>query len=222
MLLLAAGVFVGREGVLPVRWNPLPELDLAEPNAWFIDWRIAALRSDAEACGRVLRPPWITADAVADAPITNGCGWTNGVRLSAAGEARVSVDRVTCEMAAGLALWLAHDVQKLAQEMLGARVASVQHLGSYSCRNIRGSPAWEETRSEHARANALDVAGFTLTNGRQVSVARHWAGNGPEARFLKAAHDTACRYFRVVLGPDYNQAHRDHFHLDRGFHSACR
>ena len=44
----------------------------------------------------------------------------------------------------------------------------------------------------------------------------HWRGDGAEARFLKAVHGRACRYFRVVLGPDYNEAHRDHFHLDRG------
>lgn len=221
-LLLAAGLFVVREGLLPSRWNPLPALDLAEPNAWFIDWRLAALRADADACGKVLRAPWIEATLVPDAPIKDGCGWTNGVRLTEAGGARLPVDRITCELAAGLTLWLAHDVQPRAQEILGAKVASVQHLGSYACRNIRGSAAWEETRSEHARANALDVAGFTLTTGRQISVARHWTGEGPAARFLKEIHTAACRYFRVGLGPDHNAAHRDHFHYDRGLFSRCK
>jgi hypothetical protein len=129
------------------------------------------------------------------------------------------VDRITCEAAAGLALWLAHDVQPAAQQMFGAKVASVQHFGSYSCRNMRGGTGM---RSEHARANALDVAGFTLTNGKQISVARHWAGDGAEARFLRTVHKSACRTFRVALGPDYNAAHRDHFHFDRGLFASCR
>jgi len=34
--------------------------------------------------------------------------------------------------------------------------------------------------------------------------------------------DGACRFFDVVLGPDYNDAHRDHFHLDMGAYRACR
>lgn len=218
--LLAGGVlFAVREGLLPQRWNPLPPLDLAEPNPWFLDWRLATLRVDADACARLLRSPSIEATQVADQPIANGCGWMNGVRLNAAGGARVSVDRITCEAAAGLALWLAHDVQPRAEAMFGAKVASVQHLGSYACRNMRGSAGM---RSEHARANALDIAGFTLTTGKQISVARHWAGDGPEARFLRAVHADACRTFRVALGPDYNVAHRDHFHYDRGLFASCR
>ena len=218
--LLAGGLlFLVREGLLPQRWNPLPPLDLAEPNPWFLDWRLATLRIDGDACARLLRSPLIEATQVADQSITDGCGWMNGVRLNAAGGARVSVDRITCEAAAGLALWLAHDVQPAAEQMFGAKVASVQHFGSYSCRNMRGSTGM---RSEHARANALDVAGFTLTTGRQISVARHWAGDGPEARFLRAVHKGACRTFRVALGPDYNAAHRDHFHYDRGLFASCR
>jgi len=34
------------------------------------------------------------------------------------------------------------------------------------------------------------------------------------ARFLRAAHQAACRHFGTVLGPEANEAHRNHFHLD--------
>lgn len=34
------------------------------------------------------------------------------------------------------------------------------------------------------------------------------------ARFLREAHDRACRLFGTVLGPEANQAHRNHFHVD--------
>lgn len=32
--------------------------------------------------------------------------------------------------------------------------------------------------------------------------------------FLKRVHAEACRYFGTVLGPEANEAHRDHFHFD--------
>ncbi len=35
-----------------------------------------------------------------------------------------------------------------------------------------------------------------------------------ESRFLKRVHKEACRYFGTVLGPEANEAHRDHFHFD--------
>ena len=36
----------------------------------------------------------------------------------------------------------------------------------------------------------------------------------PEAEFIHAVHDTACKAFGTVLGPEANDAHKDHFHLD--------
>ena len=62
----------------------------------------------------------------------------------------------------------------------------------------------------------------TLADGRTVGVRSHWQSEGPEGRFLREAHARACPYFRAALGPDYNAAHRDHFHLDRGPFSRCR
>ena len=55
-----------------------------------------------------------------------------------------------------------------------------------------------------------------------MSLARHWSGAEPEAAFLREVRDGACRWFRAVLGPEYNAEHRDHFHLDRGMWNACR
>ncbi|MEO1693756.1 MAG: extensin family protein [Pseudomonadota bacterium] len=44
--------------------------------------------------------------------------------------------------------------------------------------------------------------------------ARSTATLAPKSRFLKRIHADACRYFGTVLGPEANEAHRDHFHLD--------
>ena len=209
-------------GQLPRVLNSLLVMDLAQSDPWFIDWRLAALRNDPELCKRVLVPPQIKAQPIPDNPLHNGCGWINAVRMFEAGGARSGFDKITCELAAALALWLEHDVQKLAVELVGGRVAVVRSLGAYACRNILGSPLWKYRRSEHATANALDISGFTLGDGRNISVRLNWHGDSPEARFLKIAHMRACRYFRVAIGPDYNDAHHDHFHLDRGPFTLCK
>ena len=188
----------------------------------FTDWQLSALKSDRNVCRAVLLAPHVDMHEVSDFAGSDGCGWTNAVRLAGAGGVRMTVDAISCELTAALALWLAHDVQPIALQMFGERVVALQHRGSYSCRNIRGNPANAHIRSEHARANALDIASFQLASGRQVSVLKSWGRDDRDARFLAEVHRRACRYFRVAIGPAYNAAHRDHFHFDRGPYSACR
>jgi hypothetical protein len=223
IVLLAVGVgLLFRQGLVPAWLDPLPAIDLGRANPLLVDWRLAAIKRNPDLCRRVLVPPHIEAQPIADSPLRDGCGWVNGVRMSAAGGVRAGFDKITCEAAAALALWLAHDLQEVAQEILGQRVTAVQSFGTYSCRNIIGNSLWKSWRSQHATANAVDIGGFTLANGRQISVRGHWHGAGAEARFLRAAHARACRYFRVVLGPEYNAAHHDHFHFDRGPLMRCK
>ena len=127
-----------------------------------------------------------------------------------------------CEVAAALALWVKHEVQPLARRILGQRVTALQNFGTYSCRKIIGSRFWKSRMSEHATANAIDISRFRLANGTWISVKRHWKGHGKKSQFLRAVHSRACRYFRVSLSPDFNAAHHDHFHFDRGVLSMCR
>lgn len=226
MLLLATvtlgGFIIMRQGLLPAAWSPLPALDLGDSGAWLVDWRIAELKRDRALCMRVLKAPVISASPVSPSPYKDGCGWENAVRISNAGGASLSVGTVSCEVAAGIAMWLAHEVQPRALAILGSRVTSVQHLGSYSCRDVVGRKFLPSVRSQHATANALDIGGFRLADGRSISVLRHWSGTGAEARFLREIHARACRYFRLAIGPEYNAFHRDHFHYDRGYLSRCK
>lgn len=226
-LLAVAGVGLAyRQGLVPSAFSPLPVIDLAYPRGWtgglLIDWQLAELKGSAQLCQRVLRQPHIQAKPVPDNPYEERCGWRNAVSVSAAGGVRVAANPLTCQMAAALAIWLEHDVQALARSYFGSEVRSVQTMGSYACRNIVGNQVWQGLRSQHAFANALDVGGFTLANGKRISVQRDWKGTGSEAKFLRAVHGRACRYFRVVLGPDFNASHRDHFHFDRGSFWTCR
>ena len=63
-------------------------------------------------------------------------------------------------------------------------------------------------------ANAVDVSAFVLKNGRRVTVLDGWNGKDDERAFLRRLHQSACKRFGTVLGPEYNAAHANHFHLD--------
>jgi len=71
--------------------------------------------------------------------------------------------------------------------------------------------------SQHSYGSAIDIASI---NG--ASVLFDWANSAKKSEFLKHAGKTACNHFSNVLTPDYNQAHKDHFHLDDGYFSACK
>lgn len=209
-------------GAIPSRYSPFAPLDLAQRDAWFVDLRLAALKDDMLQCRAVLSEPLISATAIDDQPLAQGCGWKNAVRLTRAGEAAMNLDKITCPMAAALAMWVEHEAQPAALQLLGSRIRAIRHMGGYACRNIVGSKMLKPFRSQHATANALDVSAFVLADGRTISVLKNWKGEGPEADFMRRVHNSACRYFRVVIGPDYNDAHRDHFHFDRGNFKSCR
>lgn len=228
-LLGASMLLAWRLGDIPMAVGRAMPLDLGAPDQLFRDWRIAALTTDRDLCTRVLAAPLVQASAVNDQPMKDGCGWTNAVRVSASGGASIAADPLSCPAAAALTLWLAHEVQPAAMRLLGRKVGAVKTLGSYSCRGINGNAYADRLRalhlpvprSEHATANAIDIAVFELDNGDSVSVLKDWPGSGPKANFLRSVHEGACRFFRVVLGPGANAAHANHFHLDRGPWRAC-
>ena len=124
----------------------------------------------------------------------------------------------SCPVAAALSLWEWHFVQPAALRRFGTRVAAVETFGSYNCRRMYGRRTGDW--SEHARANAIDVAGFRLEDGRRIAVAADWNDKGPKGRFLHDVRDGACRLFTHTLSPDYNEAHRDHLHLDEAYQGA--
>ncbi len=127
---------------------------------------------------------------------------------------------MTCRLTAAVAIWTRQSVQPAARELLGADVVQIDHYGTYSCRRIYGQS--EGRVSEHARAEAFDVAGFRLSDGRTISVLNDWNDGGAEAAFLRRVRDDGCRLFRVALSPDYNAAHANHFHFDMAPYRICR
>ena len=154
------------------------------------------------------------------------CWWNVAATMTKAADVTFRPRDVTSQCSVTLAgyIWL-QEVDKAAQKLLGSGLKSVHHAGTYSCRRQRGngSGAW----SEHAFANAWDIMGFQLKDGRVISVLKDWDSGATDesrarARFLRKVRGSACRVFRVVLSPDFNEAHKYHFHLDQGPALSCR
>jgi hypothetical protein len=96
--------------------------------------------------------------------------------------------------------------------ILGAEIERIETFGTYNCRPIAGSGKL----SEHAHSNAVDVSAFVLSDGRRITIEQGWNGDRQTRQFLEIVRASACKRFRTVLSPDYNVAHRDHFHFDMG------
>lgn len=201
---------------------PWTQLDLTRPIGLFTGRKLAGLRKEPDRCPSLLGAAGISHRLLPPRGDGPDCSYADAVRLEPGGARSIALRpeaaAVSCPVAAALALWEWHVVQPAAQRHLGQRVDAVEHLGTYSCRRVNGRADGEW--SEHATANAIDVASFRLADGRRVSVLADWQGGGAEAAFLRQVRDGACRLFTTVLSPDYNEAHRDHLHLDQASRGA--
>ena len=90
---------------------------------------------------------------------------------------------LACPLVSVLDHWLADSVQPAAQRWFGARVVEIKQISAYSCRGMNGNP--HAHISEHAFGNALDIAAFTLADGRRISVKDGWKGLPEEQGFLR-------------------------------------
>ncbi|HEX2216067.1 MAG TPA: extensin family protein [Xanthobacteraceae bacterium] len=119
---------------------------------------------------------------------------------------------LACPLVSRLDQWMASAVQPAAQRWFGQQVAEIRQISAYSCRGMNGNP--RARISEHAFGNALDIAAFTLADGRQITVKNGWRGEPEEQGFLRDVHAAACEYFSTVLAPGSNRFHYDHIHVD--------
>jgi len=221
-LLLAAAFVAGRSWLAEhPEHDPWAPLDLNDPPGWATQRKLAALRTDPAECRAVLERSGVAFSALPAA----GEGQCRREDRTVLVEAPLAPEppASTCAIAAAFELWLRRGVQPAAEELLGSRVARIEHFGAYSCRRMYGRDTGQW--SEHATGNAIDISAFVLVDGRRITVARDWADPGVEAGFLHRVRDHACKVFGTVLSPDYNAAHADHLHLDqaaRGFGGVCR
>lgn len=191
--------------------NPWAPLDLRDPPGLATRTKLIALRSDVTECRAVLARSNIAFTGL-PAEGEGDCARPDRTRLA---DYPLAPDTppVTCPVAAALEIWRRESVAPAAKAILGSDIARIEHLGAFSCRRMYGGN--DGPWSEHATANAIDIAGFVLEDGRRISVLRDWKGDDAEARFLRAVRDGACGSFATVLSPEYNAAHADHFHFDQ-------
>lgn len=198
---------------------PWTELDLNQPVGYFTGRKLVDLDGRYKQCRQLL-----DAANFAYRPLPpsgkDQCQRNQNVNLLFSGTDRIKFLPArlapSCPVAAALAIWEDQVVQPAALQLFEQKVAHIQHLGSFSCRAIAGTDRW----SEHATGNAIDIAGFTLADGQEINLVRHWDSRDSKALFLRQIRDGSCELFATVLSPDYNAAHADHFHLDqanRGF-----
>ena len=194
-------------------------LDLDHPIGLATAAKLRDLADDPERCRALLDRAGVTyemAPATTDRPA--GCATPDAIRAS-----RLSLRLVpggltlSCPLAAALTIWNRQVVRPAARRHFGDEAEALGNMGSWNCRTIAGSTQL----SEHAGANAIDIAAVTLADDRRVSVLRDWRRGPERAAFLHEIRNGGCRLFSVVLSPDYNRAHRDHLHLDMGPGSAC-
>jgi hypothetical protein len=215
LIAAAAGLYLW---LAPARHNPLKPLDLTDRPGLALHYKLGQLHRRPEACFRALDSVGVLYTRLPDSAPDSTCGKVDALTLDRSLTPYSASLDMTCAQTAALHAWERHIARPAALEIFGSPIARIETYGSFSCRNIAGT----DRRSEHAFANAIDVSGFTLANGRLITVKAHWGAQGPEGDFLARVHDGACGVFSVTLGPDFNAAHADHFHFDMGPASTCR
>ncbi len=200
--------------------DPTAPLDLRDPIGMATATKLVSLRGDMAECRAVLDRSDV-AYAALDPAGEGACARPDRTQLTDFPLAPGSPP-VTCPVATALELWRMKSVEPAARAIFGSELARIEHLGAFSCRRLYGRDegAW----SQHATANAIDIAGFVLEDGRRISVLSDWDGDADETRFLREVRNGACGVFATVLSPDYNAAHADHFHFDQGgnWTGVCR
>ena len=225
--LIWRGVGVALLAVLAgVAWNAgalierIAPFDLAAPPGLLTGVQLYLFRNDPQRCFAALDRGKVDYTPAPVRPIEDGCGYEDAAILHHDNVSFGGDVLLRCPALIPLLMWERHVIAPAATEYLGEKVTAVRHYGTYSCRNINHAP--DGRRSQHATANAIDVAGFRTASGRAISVARNWHDVGAEGRFLHAVRDGACHFFVIVLTPDYNALHRDHLHLDASRWHVCR
>jgi len=212
----AAWVYIPQ---MPPNWIPwgVPALD--EEPTWFAKIQLGRLATEEDACFAALDGSGLEYRRLDDRPLNNGCGVLTRTEIVQSNIPYSAGFEAPCALAASL-YWYEQRLIAVSTEILGSPVSRIEHFGTYSCRNIYGRE--NARRSAHATAEAIDIAGFRLEDGREISVLRDWDEEGARGVFLRAARDEACRFFGPVLSPDYNAAHANHFHLEIGGMGPCR
>jgi hypothetical protein len=202
----------------PREYDPLALPDVTVKPGFLTAWQMRLVDLQPADCALVLQRAGLAAVVKPAKNVGASCEVSGAIAVSGFSRARIRPEDMRCGVAARLYVWERHVLQPAARRILGEEIIEVLHFGSFSCRTIRG----RSSMSEHATANAFDIAGFRTRSGKVISVKRDWNTGSRESAFLHAARDGLCDWFNATLSPDYNADHADHFHVDMGWWQTCR
>ncbi len=213
---------------LPRNEPAIPEIMAPPMEAFAADPEPALLEqvpSEPSLCQRRIDGEIVEIDAQPPLVGPGDCGATDVVKLEAIilkDKSRVAVTppaTLRCTMAEALAHWVREDVTA-AVANLGTAVRGLDNYASFDCRG-RNRVAGAKI-SEHGMANAIDVRGFALANGKFASLTDR---NFPKD-FRESVKQSTCARFTTVLGPGSDGHHEDHIHMDlaqrRGGYRLCQ
>lgn len=152
----------------------------------------------------------------------SGCGVENAVQISSiSGVSLSSTSTMDCGTARALKTWVDRSA-KPALSKKGGGLTQIKVAAHYACR--RRNNAKTGKISEHGKGRAIDISGFRLADGSEISVLKGWNARSSR-KALRKMHADACGPFGTVLGPKANRFHLDHFHFDTARYrsgSYCR
>ena len=112
---------------------------------------------------------------------------------------------------------MAHSLADTVEDVAAEGVSAILHIGTYNCRVISGT----SRLSRHSYADAIDIYGFEFHDGRVWTLIDDWehdteTPSTDAGRFLYSA---AQRWYddwiwNIILTPNYDSAHDNHFHVD--------
>lgn len=112
---------------------------------------------------------------------------------------------------------MAHALTATVDDVAARGVTALEHMGTYNCRVIAGT----DTLSRHAYGDAIDLHGFRFDDGTRYTLTDDWEHDtdAPEGEGGIFLYEAAHRWYdawiwTIILTPNYNTAHDDHFHVD--------
>ncbi|WNO53946.1 extensin-like domain-containing protein [Stakelama saccharophila] len=184
----------------------------------------SGIPTDAETrqCYASLNRKRVEFRSLPDRGTPGSCSRIGTIQLLDIGTPVTNLGAMRCGLADRFVNWVRYGIRPAARQILGSDVVKIESFGTYSCRGIVGNGTASRL-SEHAVADAVDIAAFDLADGRRISVLEGWNSDNQQVRaFLRVVHRSACKRFSTTLGPEYNSAHRNHFHIDMGGGHFCR
>ena len=160
-------------------------------------------------------------------PLADGTGCNDGLTCTGGDQCFGG----TCSSGPLMDCDLAPRLAELAALVTPYGIDEVIHIGIYNYRCIGGGDpdSGTCTPSQHAYARAIDLHAFGLAGSTETySTETDWViSDGDVCDMSPAAaseadrvlHEIACslwseEIFQIVLTPDYNADHRNHFHVD--------